>query len=161
MLVERRWGPFPVEFLTRVGIAWAIISALLVVVNWGSITQMRFPDPDDTMRLIQVRDLLGGQGWFDVSQYRADAPGGGVPMHWSRLVDLPLALIMLVLTPFLGAANAELAALVITPLLVLGVAMLLAARITWRLIGEEETNFNRAHPRAVCAGDLSAWADAD
>ncbi|MDJ0978355.1 MAG: hypothetical protein QNI87_07445 [Erythrobacter sp.] len=149
MLVERRRSAFPLEFLMRVGAAWAIISALLVVINWGAISSMRFPDPDDTMRLIQVRDLLNGQSWFDVTQYRADAPGGGVPMHWSRIVDVPLALVILLLTPVLGGANAEIAGLVITPLITLGVAMLLAARIAWRLLGDEETNFT-ALIMAVC-----------
>ncbi|MEE4288955.1 MAG: hypothetical protein V2J14_06265 [Erythrobacter sp.] len=139
MLTERRRGAFPSGFLLRVGAAWAIICALLLAVNWGAITTMRFPDPDDTMRLIQVRDLLAGQSWFDVTQYRADASGGGVPMHWSRIVDVPLALVILALTPFLGSAGAQSAALVVVPLLTLGAAMLLTARIAWRLMGDEET----------------------
>ena len=45
---------------------------------------------DDAMRLVEVRDLLAGQGWFDLTQYRLSPPGG-VAMHWSRLVDVPLA----------------------------------------------------------------------
>ncbi|MEL6706917.1 MAG: hypothetical protein AAFP79_01445 [Pseudomonadota bacterium] len=141
MFAGRRRQPFPSDFLTRVGLAWAVVSALLLVINWGAITGLRFPDPDDTMRLLQVRDLLGGQSWFDASQYRADALGGGVPMHWSRLVDLPVAIAVFLLTPLIGAASAEIAALVFVPLVTLGCVMLLAARITWRLIGEEETNF--------------------
>ena len=149
MLVERRRSAFPLDFLIRVGAAWVIISALLLVVNWGAISTMRFPDPDDAMRLIQVRDLIGGQSWFDVSQYRANVPGGGVPMHWSRIVDAPLALIILVLTPFLGWEGAELAGLVITPLMTLGIAMGLAARIAWRLLGDEEATFT-ALIVAVC-----------
>ena len=141
MLVERRRSAFPVEFLLRVAAAWAVVSALLLAVNWGAITTQRFPDPDDTMRLIQVRDLVAGQPWFDVTQYRVDAPGGGVPMHWSRLVDVPLALVILALTPLIGSAAAESVALVVVPLLTLGIAMLLAARIAWRLMGDEETTF--------------------
>jgi len=141
MFFGRRRQAFPSDFLTRVGLAWAVISVLLLVVNWGAITTLRFPDPDDTLRLVQVRDLLGGQSWFDPTQYRADAPGGGVLMHWSRLVDLPLAVVIFLLSPLLGSANAEVAALVIVPLFTLGCVMLLAARIAWRLMGEEETNF--------------------
>ncbi|MEM9312601.1 MAG: hypothetical protein AAGA34_14260 [Pseudomonadota bacterium] len=149
MLVERRRGAIPAEFLIRVGAAWFVISALLLAVNWSAILAMRFPDPDDTMRLIQVRDWMGGQSWFDVTQYRANAQSGGVPMHWSRIVDLPLALIILVLSPIVGSANAEVAALVLTPLLALGVAMGLAARIAWRLLGDQETTFT-ALIMAVC-----------
>ena len=48
------------------------------------------PNSDDFTRLVQVRDLLRGQGWFDLMQYRlGSAPG--VEMHWSRLVDAPIA----------------------------------------------------------------------
>lgn len=46
-------------------------------------------DPDDTMRLVEVRDFLAGQGWFSTSP---NVPGhGGTLMHWSRLVDWPIA----------------------------------------------------------------------
>jgi len=138
MLVERRRTAFPIEFIARVGIAWAIVSAMLLAINWTAIASNRFPDPDDIMRLVQVRDLIAGQGWFDPTQYRVDAAGGGVPMHWSRLVDLPLAIIIVALTPLIGASAAESFAVVFVPLLTLGIAMLLAARISWRLLGDEE-----------------------
>lgn len=138
MLVERRRAAFTINFLVRLGLAWLAVSAMLVAINWSAIAALRFPDPDDTMRLIQVRDLLGGQAWFDLSQHRVDAPGGGVPMHWSRLVDIPLALVIMLLTPILGPENAETAALVIVPLITLGLSMMLAARIAWRLLGDEE-----------------------
>jgi hypothetical protein len=48
---------------------------------------------DDAMRLVQVRDLLAGQSWFDLTQYRLNPPDG-VAMHWSRLIDLPLAALL-------------------------------------------------------------------
>jgi hypothetical protein len=51
-------------------------------------------DTDSAMRLSGVRDLLHGQSWFDTSQHRMNVPYG-LPMHWSRLVDAPLALLML------------------------------------------------------------------
>jgi hypothetical protein len=49
-------------------------------------------DNDSLMRLVTVRDLLAGQGWFDPTQYRM-GPEGGLAMHWSRLVDAPIALL--------------------------------------------------------------------
>ncbi|OYW62342.1 MAG: hypothetical protein B7Z31_01275, partial [Rhodobacterales bacterium 12-65-15] len=45
---------------------------------------------DDLMRLQQVRDWLGGQSWFDTTQYRI-LPPEGVSIHWSRYVDLGIA----------------------------------------------------------------------
>ena len=68
--------------------------------------RLALPDSDDAMRLLGVRDLLAGQGWLDPHQYRYLAPDG-VAMHWSRLVDAPLAGGILALTPLLGAALAE------------------------------------------------------
>ena len=80
------------------------------------------------MRLLEVRDWLAGQSWFDVSQHRLNSPDG-VPMHWSRLVDLPIAGTILLLATVLGTAAAEHAALVIVPLLTLGVVMVLLGTI--------------------------------
>lgn len=125
------------DFVQRVGAAWLAISAIVLLINIAGIMGRRFPDPDDIMRLIQVRDLIDGQGWFDLHQYRVDTPNGGVNMHWSRLVDIPLVLIIGALTPMIGGANAEIVALVVMPLITLGIAMLLACRIVWKTLGED------------------------
>ena len=141
MLEDRRRSAFPLSFLLKAGVVWAFVSTLMIVANWSAITTLHMSDPDDVLRLIQVRDLLEGQSWFDVTQTRVDAPGGGVPMHWSRLVDIPLALIILALTPIVGSAAAEAFALVAVPLITMGFVMLLASRIAWRLWGDEEAIF--------------------
>ncbi|WP_299641548.1 hypothetical protein [uncultured Ruegeria sp.] len=47
---------------------------------------------DDVMRWVVVQDLLQGQGWFNSQQYRL-GPEGGTLMHWSRLIDAPIALL--------------------------------------------------------------------
>jgi len=56
-------------------------------------------------------------------------------MHWSRLVDMPLALMMLALKPFVGAAAAEATAITIWPILLLAPALLLVGRIGRTLAG--------------------------
>jgi hypothetical protein len=136
-----RRPPSDSGFFQRAGLAYLFIALLFVIGNIPAIAAMRFPDPDDTLRLVQVRDLLAGQGWFDLHQYRIDAPHGGVLMHWSRLVDAPLALSIFVLTPLLGQAGAEAATLVLIPMVTLAVAVFLVARIAWRLFDEEVTGF--------------------
>lgn len=141
LFVERRRPAFTPDLLLRVALAWAMICALLLVTNLTSILAYRFPDPDDTLRLIQVRDLLAGQAWYDLAQHRVDAPGGGVEMHWSRLVDLPLAAVVLLLRGLVGQGAAETVALIGVPLVTFGVALLLAARIAWRLVGDEAAGF--------------------
>jgi len=74
--------------------AWAV---LLVWVTYSAVrlgifafTDLDTLTPDDWTRLLQVRALLDGQSWWDVTQYRMNPPEG-FTMHWSRLVDLPLA----------------------------------------------------------------------
>ncbi|MEM9106241.1 MAG: hypothetical protein AAGC96_11360 [Pseudomonadota bacterium] len=75
-------------------------------------------DNDDVMRLVQVRDLMAGQGWFDLNQYRLGLDGGTL-MHWSRLVDAPIALLIALFSLFVGSVQAEVAALFVWPLLLL------------------------------------------
>lgn len=109
---------------------------MLALAYLGRIAAREFFDPDDALRLVQVRDLLAGQGWYDLAQHRIDPPGG-TPMHWSRLVDLPLALVIAALTPLLGQYGAETAALVAIPLVTLGCVMALAMRIAARFFDQE------------------------
>jgi hypothetical protein len=111
---------------------WVAVSLIMVWFARTRISERMWPDPDDAMRLLQVRDLLAGQSWFDVTQYRLSPPVGG-PMHWSRLVDLPIAAVILLTRPFLGQFGAETAALIAVPLLTLGAAMLLVYKITSKL----------------------------
>lgn len=73
-------------------------------------------DNDDVMRLVQVRDLLAGQSWFDLTQYRLGLEGGTL-MHWSRLIDLPIANLVMLFSLFMSPVMAEASALFIWPLL--------------------------------------------
>jgi hypothetical protein len=52
-----------------------------------------FLDPDDAMRLAQVRDFMDGQGWFDMTAWRLDPPHGTF-MHWTRGLDAPMAVLI-------------------------------------------------------------------
>lgn len=65
-----------------------------------------FFDTDDAMRMTQVRDWLAGQGYFDLVAHRMDPPAG-VLMHWSRIVDMPLAALMKIFGLFAAPATAE------------------------------------------------------
>ncbi|HWU04539.1 MAG TPA: hypothetical protein VN222_17495 [Novosphingobium sp.] len=126
------------DFLQRLALAFVLVAGLLLLTNAGAIASHRFPDPDDALRLQQVRDWMAGQGWFDVHQYRIDPADGGVAMHWSRLVDVPIALVIWLARPLLGAQGAEMAALVLVPLATLAAAMALVARVAWERLGRDE-----------------------
>lgn len=116
-----------------IGIGWMLACVVLVAASWGDLAHLKFPDPDDPMRLMQVRDWLAGQSWWDVSQHRL-ASGA---MHWSRLVDLPIAAVILATRPLLGQAGAEQAALIVVPLVTLFAILALAAHLTRRLAGAD------------------------
>ncbi|WP_051273030.1 hypothetical protein [Sphingomonas phyllosphaerae] len=113
---------------------WALASLVLLVAGWSAIMARALPDADDSMRLLEVRDWLAGQSWFDVAQHRLN--GGNFPMHWSRLVDVPLAAMIVGLRPVLGAALAEHVAVVVVPLLTLLAALALIASLARRLGGD-------------------------
>jgi hypothetical protein len=106
---------------------WAVYAVAMLLVFHAEIAQLMFMDTDDAMRLQQVRDWIGGQGWFDISQHRINPPTGG-PMHWSRLVDMPIAAIILLARPLVGQPLAEILACAIVPLLTLGALCLATFR---------------------------------
>ena len=122
----RRWWP------GLIGL-WLVACAWLLADRAGQIATLRLPDSDDDMRLLQVRDWLAGQGWFDLRQYRLDPPAGA-DIHWSRLVDLPLAAVIRPLAPLVGMHGAETVAAVAVPLLTLLAAMALLAGIARRTV---------------------------
>src|SRR6478609_127842 len=104
---------------------------LLVFAAWGAALLfgglpptlgVAFRDTDDAMRLVQVRDLMAGQGWFDLVQHRLD-PANPVPMHWSRLIDAPLALLIRAFGLVADGAAAERLAMATWPALVLLAAL--------------------------------------
>ena len=120
---------------------WVLASSLLAALTWGRIMNGQPSDPDDVMRLVQVRDLIAGQGWFDLHQYRL-APPEGTLMHWSRLVDIPLFIVIKLLTPFLGQYGAEVTAMIFIPLLTLGACVAMVGMLAWRLTNREVAVFS-------------------
>lgn len=120
------------RLLPAVAIIALLLCTLMIVFSWDAITTFGFRDPDDALRYVEVRDFLNGQNWFDVSQHRINPPIGG-PMHWSRIVDLPIAGLILLFQPFFGAVMAERLALVIVPLLMTGALCLMVGLAVRRL----------------------------
>lgn len=112
--------------------AWAAVAAAAFLGGKPVFDSMSM---DDHMRLVQVRDLLAGQRWFDLQQYRL-APPDGIAMHWSRLVDLPIAGMIALLAPFTGREGAEWLVAAFWPAFLFLPALGLAAWMAKRLGGE-------------------------
>jgi hypothetical protein len=137
--LAKRIGGFDLEreldrhWLRWTLLAWGVIAGWYLWDRWGSVQSLALGDTDDNMRLMQVRGLLAGQGWYDLRQYRLSPPGG-LDIHWSRLVDLPIAALILIFKPFVGTALAERLACGIAPLLPLSVTMAALGATVRRLV---------------------------
>jgi hypothetical protein len=122
--------------LGLLGALWLLISAGLIWSGWTEITTLAGWDPDDALRLVQLRDFLAGQSWFDTTQYRMNPPDGA-PMHWSRLIELPLAVLVTLLAPIFGQHIAEMIAGIAVPVLLLGWITYMLSQIATRISSRE------------------------
>jgi hypothetical protein len=111
---------------------------LVMALAWPKLIEIWstgvFDDPDDAMRLVQVRAWLSGQNWFDLIAHRLDPPAG-VLMHWSRVADVPLAALVASLTSLLPAEAAERLARIIDPLALMAGLLATMAYLARELIG--------------------------
>lgn len=101
MFLRSSWVKNP-----TIWISLFIVLALCLKAALGGTFGQIGADNDDMMRLLQVRDLLGGQSWFNVDQTRM-GPGEGTVMHWSRIADLPILILIGVFDLILPYSTAE------------------------------------------------------
>ena len=134
-LVDRYWKCIVVA-------AWLGFCVYFVINRWTVIQYFWLPDTDDNLRIAQVRALLSGQDWFDLRQYRLNPPVGA-NIHWSRLVDLPIAGLILLFRPLVGGADAERIAIAVAPMLPFLLLFFSTALTVRRLIDP------RAYPLAL------------
>mgnify|MGYP003576008080 CR=1 FL=1 len=118
-------------------IAWFFYVIVMLVSRWAPVQAHALGDTDDNLRLAQVRALLGGQGWYDLVQHRFDPAHGGGNIHWSRLVDLPIAAIFLILQPIVGGPDAERIAVAVAPQIPLLLLMFSLALTMKRLVHDK------------------------
>jgi hypothetical protein len=120
----------PARLSRRALLLWCLagvcaFAALAFAFDPGRLTHT-LGDTDDATRLIEVRELLAGADFTDMTLPRF---GGSQPLvsHWSRIIDVPLAGLLLTFDSVMPAAQAELAVRALWPLLVLlGFVYLLA-----------------------------------
>src|SRR5438477_2515748 len=120
-------------FALLLGAAWLLACIQLLAQNWHD-TALTLADTDDAMRLAQLRDWLGGQGWFDMRQTRV---AGGYESHWSRLIDAGLASTLWGFGWFAEAALSERLMRTTWPMLWLLPTIACAAASAWRIAGRE------------------------
>jgi hypothetical protein len=116
------------------GLVIALVMATRIAQGWPTVHAWNLADNDDAMRVLQVRDWLAGQSWYDVRQYRLNPPAGG-DMHWSRLADLPLALTTWLAGIFVNPLSASRFGAFITPPLLGGVYLVASMAVARRFGG--------------------------
>jgi hypothetical protein len=100
-------------------LAWTALAVTLAVAGvliWRDNDVARtLGDTDDAMRLVLVRDLLSGRGWWDQWIGRLQPPLGTY-IHWSRLVDGALAGLIWLFERVMSPSAAEYAVRLLWPL---------------------------------------------
>jgi hypothetical protein len=127
-MAGRNWRPI-------VLLLWLAACILFLWQRWAGIQAFALGDTDDNLRMAQVRAWLNGQGWYDLRQYRFDPAFGGANIHWSRVVDLPLAALITVGKWFTSGLNAERMAVAVAPMLPYLVLLSGVALTARRLLG--------------------------
>ena len=123
----------PPSFALLLGFAWLFAALQFVIIGW-SATAFTLPDPDDAMRLVEVREFLAGKGWFDLHVTRVFPPLG-YDSYWSRLIDAGLAGLILAFRTVLAPDHAERLAIVFWPILWLLPTIGAVGALAWRLAG--------------------------
>ncbi len=124
-------SPSPDWRATRQLLAVTLVFGLAICLrlSWNTHLIGHLGDTDDATRLVLVRDMLAGRGWYDQWLSRMGPPLGTF-MHWSRLLDGALAGFESVLRLFLTPTTAELAMRFFWPLMwvfpAIGAALLAA-----------------------------------
>ncbi len=77
--------------LSGAALVATLVVALMLTVRDDAGIAFSLGDTDDALRLVNMRDLLHGRGWYDVLITRLQPPMG-TWIHWSRLIDGGLAL---------------------------------------------------------------------
>ncbi len=103
--------------LVLAALAVTLIASAGLVLQYNHLART-LGDPDDAMRLVLVRDLMAGRGWYDQLVTRLQPPVGTM-MHWSRLVDAALAGMIWIFRLVLPPPAAETAVRLFWPLVLI------------------------------------------
>ncbi len=128
--------PPGMQKLFKVAVLLAVAIVVFRAVASGLSFNAAFAEAgnDDIMRLMSVRDWLGGQNWFDMTQHRI-LPGEGLSLHWSRYVDLGIGGIVGLFALVLPMTVAEQFGAVLWPLLLIVSLILCVGFTTRHLLG--------------------------
>ncbi len=135
-LVSRAADHAPGRSIHPVVLALSVALPIALAMSWPRAWTVwqtgTFFDTDDAMRAVQLRDWMAGQGWFDLTAHRLNPPDG-IFMHWSRVVDVVLAVLVRGFELVLPLDPAERAARIVFPI-ALQAALIAAMASTARIL---------------------------
>jgi hypothetical protein len=129
--VTTRWDRLVMQPSGVPILAWVVLFASVAAALgiWQKLPSLivDYGDVDDALRMVQVREFMASGKWIDTTLPRI---GGseGMLSHWSRLIDLPLALLVGLISLFTPTPTAELTVRILWPVLMLGVLYYTVAR---------------------------------
>lgn len=127
------WSAMPAW--TWCGLALGVI-ALKAWFTTGQGMDDFLGDMDDAARLVQVRAFMAGAPWFDTTTFTMGG-AGGMLSHWSRLIDLPIAMLIWCAGLFVPVAQAELFARAVWPMMVLAPLLSVLLKTVTDTAGEQ------------------------
>jgi len=105
--------------------------------NWSDFSYVylngELGGPDDFLRMSQIHAWMQGQGWFDLTAYKMVPPHGG-DIHWTRLIDVPIATLIYLFQIFLNFEKATNLAAIVWPLLLMLITLTIWTFICDRLL---------------------------
>jgi len=113
--------------------AWAmalILSTAITLHTWKTGT---FTDTDDAARMVQIRDWMAGQAWYDLKLHRMGLPDAPF-MHWTRIIDVPIAGLIRFFELFFDRIAAERIARIVFPLSLIAVLLMTISFILRELL---------------------------
>lgn len=115
-------------------IIWVLCAVFLIFKYWDSVFHLALNDTDDLMRYHQYSQWIKQGNWYlqPLPQFN---PEDGVIIHWSRIADIPLAIIALLAHFFTDWQTAFTISNTITPLIHLLIFIFVITLLSYKLFG--------------------------
>ncbi|MFY9288861.1 MAG: hypothetical protein WAO98_10220 [Alphaproteobacteria bacterium] len=135
MMPLRKWI-FTPPFYGVPWIVWLYAVLCCFLFRDGGIFAGILSGYDDHVRMVQVLNWINGADWYDRTLTRVNAPEGFTTI-WSRLVDIPIAVVVLLFQQIASQKTAALIAAIVVPLMQLGILFAASIYFARPLVGKK------------------------
>ena len=118
-------------------LVWLYIVLAVFILPFGGVFTGHMIGFDDQVRMTQVLNWVNGADWYDRTIMRANPPEGFTTI-WSRIVDIPIAAVIVVAQQFVSQKTASLVAATILPLAEILILFAAATYFVRPLVGKNK-----------------------